>query len=148
VQTTRVLGIRMTLDLLPHINAFLNVTSTILLVVGLSLIRIGERMWHKKVMISAIVVSGLFLVSYLTYHFTAPVFVFSGTGWTVPVYYTILISHVVLATVVSPLVVLTAYRAITGNFERHKKVARLTLPIWLYVTVTGVVIYVILYHVY
>ena len=148
MQTTRVLGIRMTLDLLPHINAFLNVTSTILLVVGLSLIRIGERMWHKKVMISAIVVSGLFLVSYLTYHFTAPVFVFSGTGWTVPVYYTILISHVVLATVVSPLVVLTAYRAITGNFERHKKVARLTLPIWLYVTVTGVVIYVILYHVY
>jgi len=138
----------MTLELLPHINAFLNLVSTILLLVGLSLIRMGERTRHRKVMILAMVVSVFFLIGYLTYHFTAPVFVFPGSGWTVPVYYTILVSHVLLATAVSPLVVFTAYRAFTGNFERHKKVARWTLPIWLYVTVTGVVIYVILYHVY
>ena len=134
--------------ILPHINAALNAASTILIVIGFFLIRNGRRSAHKKVMISAIFVSAVFLVFYLIYHFNAPVFVFPGTGWTIPVYYTILISHVILATVVTPMVGVTAWRALNGSFDRHKAIARWTLPIWLYVTVTGVMIYVTLYHIY
>jgi putative membrane protein len=103
---------------------------------------------HRKVMIAALSVSAIFLVSYLTYHFTAPIFVFPGTGWTVPVYYALLISHVILATLATPMVAVTAYRALKGTFDRHKAIARWTIGVWLYVTVTGVMIYVILYHVY
>ena len=99
-------------------------------------------------MISAMAVSAVFLVCYVIYHFTAPIFVFPGTGWTVSAYYTLLISHVILATIVAPMVATTAWRALNGSFHRHKAIARWTLPIWLYVTVTGVVIYAILYHVY
>ena len=135
-------------DILPHVNAALNTISTILLLVGYALIRQGKRASHKKVMISALIVSGLFLLFYLIYHFTAPIFVFPGTGWTVPAYYTLLISHVILATVVTPLVFVTVWRALHGSFDRHKAIARWTFPVWLYVTVTGVAIYVILYHVY
>jgi len=133
---------------LPHVNAVLNILSTILLVIGFMFIRSGDRELHRKFMISALIVSALFLASYLTYHFTAPIFVFPGTGWTVPVYYALLISHVALSIVVTPLVVITAWQALHGRFDRHKPVARWTLPIWLYVTVTGVIIYAILYHVY
>jgi len=148
-----------TAAVLPHVNAALNTLSTILLVIGLVLIKTRHRELHRKVMLAAIIVSALFLVSYLTYHFTAPIFVFPGTGWTVPVYYAMLISHVILATLVTPLIVMTALRGIRawsaggntyqpGLFDRHMALARWTLPIWLYVTVTGVAIYVILYHVY
>ena len=133
---------------LPHVNGVLNTVATILLVIGFVMIRSGRREVHKKVMISAIVVSAVFLVFYLIYHFTAPIFVFPGTGWTVPTYYALLVSHVVLATIVTPMVAVTVWRALHGSFDRHKAIARWTLPIWLYVTVTGVVIYVILYHVY
>jgi uncharacterized membrane protein YozB (DUF420 family) len=104
-------------------------------------------------------VSAVFLVCYLTYHFTAPVFVFPGRGWVVPVYYTMLISHVVLAMVAAPMVAITAWLAFSAwrnggagaaaaVFNRHRALARWTFPIWLYVTVTGVLIYVTLYHVY
>jgi putative membrane protein len=133
---------------LPHVNAVLNTLSTILLLIGFAFIRSGNREIHRTFMIAAIIVSAIFLASYLTYHFMAPIFVFPGTGWTVPAYYTLLITHVILATVVTPMVMVTAWRALKGNFERHKLIARWTLPIWLYVTVTGVAIYVILYHVY
>ncbi len=135
-------------QILPHVNAALNTLSTILLVIGFVMIRSGRKDAHKKVMISAIAVSALFLVFYLIYHFTAPIFVFPGTGWTVPAYYAMLISHVILATVVTPMVMVTAWRAWHGRFDKHKAIARWTLPIWLYVTVTGVAIYAILYHVY
>ncbi|MGE3334910.1 MAG: DUF420 domain-containing protein [Rhodospirillaceae bacterium] len=137
-----------TATVLPHVNAVLNALSTILLIIGFVLIRSGRREQHRKVMLSALVVSGVFLISYLTYHFTAPTFVFPGTGWTRPVYFGMLISHVVLATIVTPMVVVTAYRALKGTFDRHKAIARWTIGAWLYVTVTGVLIYVILYHVY
>ena len=137
-----------TATVLPHVNAALNALSTVLLVIGFVLIRSGRREQHKKVMISALVVSSVFLVSYLTYHFTAPIFVFPGTGWTVPVYYAMLISHVILATLATPMVAMTAYRALTGSFDRHRAIARWTIGVWLYVTVTGVLIYVVLYHVY
>lgn len=146
-------------SILPHVNAALNATSTVLLVIAFMLIRTGHRAAHRVVMICALVVSSVFLVCYLTYHFTKPVFVFPGHGWIVPVYYTMLISHVVLAVVVTPLVAMAAWRAVaawrqggaaapSAVFDRHRALARWTLPIWLYVTVTGVIIYVTLYHVY
>lgn len=137
-----------TAAVLPHVNAALNSLSTILLLIGFFLIKTGRKEAHRKAMTAAIIVSAIFLVSYLTYHFTAPIFVFPGTGWAVPAYYTLLISHVVLATVVSPLVVLTAWRAFHGQFDRHKAIARWTWPIWMFVTISGVMVYVILYHVY
>lgn len=144
---------------LPHVNAALNALSTVLLIVAYVLIRAGRRSAHRKVMIAALTVSAVFLASYLTYHFTAPVFVFPGRGWVVPVYYAMLISHVVLATAATPLVVMTAWRGVRAwraggasapqeVFARHRAIARWTFPIWLYVTVTGVIIYVTLYHVY
>src|SRR3954469_11323609 len=131
---------------LPHVNAVLNATSTILLLIGFGLIRGGNRALHRKVMLSALIVSSVFLVSYLVYHFTAPVFVYRGPAWSRPVYYALLISHVILATVATPLVAVTAWRALHGTFDRHRAIARWTLPVWLYVTTTGVVIYAILYH--
>jgi len=134
--------------ILPHVNAVLNTLSTILLLIGFAFIRSGNREKHRKFMIAAIIVSAVFLASYLVYHFMAPIFVFPGTGWTVPAYYTLLISHVILATIVTPMVMITAWRGLKGSFDRHKLLARWTLPIWLYVTVTGVAIYAILYHVY
>lgn len=135
-------------DVLPHVNAVLNATSTVLLIAGFALIKAGRRDIHRKVMITALIVSSAFLVCYLVYHFTAPVFVYRGPAWSRPVYYALLVSHVVLATVVTPMVAVTAWRSLHGDFQRHRAIARWTLPIWLYVTVTGVVIYVILYHLY
>ena len=132
--------------ILPHVNAALNATSTILLLGGYACIRAGNRALHRKFMIAAMIVSAVFLVFYLVYHFTAPIFVFPGTGWAVPAYYSLLVSHVILAVVVVPMVAMTAWRALHQELDRHKAIARWTLPIWLYVTVTGVVIYVILYH--
>lgn len=112
------------------------------------MIKSGNKDGHRKVMLAALVVSALFLVSYLTYHFTAPIFVFPGTGWAVPAYYTLLISHVVLATAVTPMVVITVWRALHGQFDRHKMIARWTWPVWMFVTISGVAVYAILYHVY
>lgn len=137
-----------TAALLPHVNAVLNGISTVLLLIGFILIKSGRKEAHRKAMTAAIVVSAIFLVSYLTYHFTAPIFVFPGTGWAVPAYYTLLISHVVLATVVSPMVILTAWRAFHGQFDQHKAIARWTWPVWMFVTISGVAVYAVLYHVY
>ncbi|MEQ8510059.1 MAG: DUF420 domain-containing protein [Rhodospirillaceae bacterium] len=137
-----------TAAVLPHINATLNGISTILLLIGFVLIKMGHKDAHRKAMISAIVVSAVFLVSYLTYHFTAPIFVFPGTGWAVPAYYALLISHVILATVVTPMVVVTAWWALHGQFDKHKRLARWTWPVWIFVTTSGIAVYAILYHVY
>jgi uncharacterized membrane protein YozB (DUF420 family) len=90
--------------------------------------------------------SVLFLIAYLTYHFTQPIVVFRGQGWVRPVYYALMISHVVLAMVVTPMVLLTFVRGLRGRFERHRPLARWTLPLWLYVSVTGIVVYIMLYH--
>ena len=137
-----------TAALLPHVNAVLNSMSVVLLLIGFILIKLGRKEAHRKFMVAAIVVSGIFLVSYLTYHFTAPVFVFPGTGWAVPAYYTLLVSHVVMAMVVVPMVTVTAWRAYHGRFDRHKAIARWTWPVWMFVTTSGVAVYAILYHVY
>ncbi len=132
--------------ILPHVNAVLNSVSTVLLLLGFALIRRGNRGLHRQVMLAALVVSGAFLACYLLYHFTAPVFVYRGPDWSRPVYFAMLVSHVILATVVTPMIAVTAWRSLHGDFARHRAIARWTFPIWLYVTVTGVVIYAILYH--
>ncbi len=133
---------------LPHLNATLNAVTMILLIFGFTMIRMGQKYTHRLMMLAALVVSALFLVSYLVYHFTAPILVFSGANWMRPFYYTIMVTHIVLAIVVTPLAGMSAWHAFRGHYGRHRLLARWTLPVWLYVSVTGVIIYAILYHVY
>jgi uncharacterized membrane protein YozB (DUF420 family) len=133
---------------LPHLNACLNGTSAILLFAGYSFIRSGKVAAHRACQISALVVSILFLASYLTYHYYHGATRFQGTGLARPIYFTILTSHTILAVVIVPLVVITFYRAFRLDFVRHRKIARITLPLWLYVSITGVVVYLMLYHIY
>lgn len=133
---------------LPHVTAFLNAVSLAFLITGFVHIRMGRKDSHRKAMLGAVGASGLFLVFYVVYHFAAPIFVFRGTGMVRPVYYALLISHVVLAAVALPLVALTLLRALKGRFDLHPKIARWTLPLWLYVSITGIVVYLMLYHLY
>jgi uncharacterized membrane protein YozB (DUF420 family) len=133
---------------LPHITAFLNAVSLAFLVTGFVHIRMGRKDSHRKAMLGAVGASALFLAFYVVYHFAAPIFVFRGTGMVRPVYYTLLISHVVLAVVALPLVAVTLMRALKGRFDLHPKIARWTLPLWLYVSITGIVVYLMLYHLY
>lgn len=133
---------------LPSINATLNATSAILLIAGYYHIRQGHQQAHRACMGGAFFVSVLFLVSYLIYHFHTGTTRFSGQGWIRPVYFTLLLSHTILAALVPFLAVLTLSRALRRQFDRHRVIARWTLPIWLYVSVTGVGIYWLLYHVY
>ncbi|MCF7805867.1 MAG: DUF420 domain-containing protein [Candidatus Marinimicrobia bacterium] len=130
---------------LPAVNATLNGISTVLLTVGYILIRQGKWRAHKKVMLAAFGMSALFLISYLIYHANAGSTPFPGEGWIRPVYFTILISHIILAAAIVPMALITLFRALRERFDKHRRIARWTLPIWLYVSVTGVVIYVMLY---
>ena len=125
---------------LPTLNAALNGTSAVLLALGYLFIRRKKVNLHKACMVSAFVISTLFLVSYLTYHYHAGSKPFPGEGWTRPLYFAILISHVILATVTLPLSIVTLARGVRGRFEKHRSIARWALPIWLYVSVTGVVV--------
>ncbi|MEW5729388.1 MAG: DUF420 domain-containing protein [Pseudomonadota bacterium] len=136
-----------TAQILPHVTASLNALALVLLLAGFTLVRRGDRAAHRRFMLAAVGVSGLFLLAYLAYHFTAPIFVFRGQGWLRPAYYTLLVSHVVLAAVAAPLIGLTLWRALTGRIEIHRGLARWTLPLWLYVSASGVLVYVLLYHV-
>ena len=131
---------------LPTLNAALNGTSAVLLTLGYLFIRRKKVNLHKACMVSAFVISTLFLVSYLTYHYHAGSKPFPGEGWTRPLYFSILISHVILATVTLPLSIVTLARGVRGRFEKHRSIARWALPIWLYVSVTGVVVYLMLYR--
>lgn len=133
---------------LPGLNALLNATSAVLLVVGYRFIRRRNIQAHRVCMVSAFAVSVLFLLSYLTYHYYAGTTRFSGQGWVRPVYFTILLSHTILAALVPFLALITLLRALQGQFSRHRQIARWTLPIWLYVSVTGVIVYLMLYHLY
>lgn len=133
---------------LPALNATLNGISALLLITGFILIKQGRRQTHKKVMLTAFGVSVLFLLSYLIYHAYAGSTPFTGQGWVRPIYFFILISHIILAAVIVPLALITLLRALREQFDTHRKIARWTLPLWLYVSVTGVVIYVMLYHLY
>ncbi len=131
---------------LPTVNAVLNGTAAALLLAGYFLIRSGNREAHRRAMTAAFACSILFLVSYLVYHFEVGSVRFQGTGTVRTVYLTILLTHTLLAAVVPFLAVVTLVLARKGRFETHKRLARVTLPIWLYVSVTGVVIYLMLYR--
>lgn len=133
---------------LPAINATLNGLSAFLLSLGFCFIRRKAVTAHKACMLSAFVTSTLFLVSYLLYHAQVGSVPFRGQGWIRPVYFTILISHSVLAAATVPLVLVTLSRALRGRFDRHARIARWTLPVWLYVSVTGVIVYWMLYHLF
>jgi uncharacterized membrane protein YozB (DUF420 family) len=132
----------------PAINATLNGTSAVLLVTAHHMIKRGRMATHRALMLAAVGTSTLFLISYLYYHAHVGSVRFQGHGWSRPVYFTILISHTILAATILPLVIITLTLALKGRFERHRAIARWTYPIWLYVSVTGVVIYVMLYHVF
>jgi putative membrane protein len=131
---------------LPALNAVLNATAAVLLVTAYVLIRQGRREAHKRVMLAAFTVSTLFLISYLTYHALAGVVYYRGTGTIRIVYLTILYTHTVLAVTVPVLAIITLRRGLKGWFARHRKIAVWTLPIWLYVSVTGVIVYLMLYQ--
>jgi len=132
---------------LPIFNAILNGTATILLIVGYILIRQYKTHAHQRVMISAFVVSCLFLVSYLVYHYNVGSVKFDKPGWVRTVYLCILTTHTILAASVPVLAILTLRLALKGKFEKHRALAKWTFPIWLYVSVTGVVVYLLLYQV-
>ena len=129
---------------LPALNALLNSITSILLVVGLIFIKRNRIDWHKRAMFSATFTSALFLVSYITYHHFHGDTKFVAVGTIRPIYFGILISHILLSAIQVPLILSTLYLALTRKFVKHKKIARITFPIWLYVSVTGVVIFIML----
>ena len=134
---------------LPTLNALLNGLASTFLIIGFVFIRRKMIPQHRAMMIAAFVTSGLFLVSYLTYHFSAHLITrFQGEGVARTLYFAILISHSVLAVAVPPMAFITLFRGLKMKVEKHRALARWTLPIWLYVSVTGVAVYFMLYHIY
>ncbi len=131
---------------LPHWNAFLNGTSAVLLMAGFIFIRRKNVRMHRRLMLAGLAASVLFLVSYLVYHAQVGSVRFRGQGWIRPLYFAVLLSHTLLAAAVVPLALITVWQALAGRFERHRRIARWTLPIWVYVSVTGVAVYLMLYH--
>ena len=138
----------MTVRDLPALNAGLNATATVLLFVGWRFILRGEKDAHLRCMVAAFAVSVAFLACYLVYHAAVGSVPFPGTGLARTAYLTMLATHVVLAAIVPPLALITLWRAYRGEFDRHRWIARITFPIWMYVSVTGVVVYVVLYWIY
>lgn len=134
------------IGILPSVNAALNFTAAVLLIWGYTLIKRKRIETHRKVMTAAFVVSCLFLAGYLTYHFEAGVVRFQRTGAIRAIYLSILGTHTVLAAAVPVLAIITLSRGLGGRYSKHRQIARWTLPIWLYVSVTGVVVYAMLYH--
>jgi uncharacterized membrane protein YozB (DUF420 family) len=140
----------MSISFLPTLNAVLNATSGILIVCGFLMIRRRRIAAHRACMLGAVTASSLFLVSYVVYHvgFGKGVTRFAGAGLSRTVYLSILISHTILAMVIVPLVIVTLRRAFRSDFRLHRRIAKWTFPIWLYVSVTGVIVYLMLYHLY
>ena len=136
------------LSIFPPVNATLNGVSAVLLVTGRAMIRRKKVRQHRACMIAAVVTSTLFLVSYLYYHAHVGAVHFPGTGWPKVLYFSILISHTILAATVPPLVLITLTHGLRSRFDRHRRIARWTYPIWLYVSVTGVLVYLMLYQIY
>lgn len=131
---------------LPAVNATLNATSAMLLVTGLYFIKQRNREAHRRAMLAALGVSVAFLACYLVYHYNVGSVKYQRQDWTRPLYFAILISHTVLAAAVPVLAIITLRRAWKGDFARHRRIARVTLPVWLYVSVTGVIVYWMLYR--
>lgn len=133
---------------LPALNAALNATSGLLLILGFIFIRQRAIKAHTICMVTACLTSTLFLISYLTYHYYHGSTRFQGQGFIRWVYFGILLTHTILAVVITPLAIITFFQGLLGRFQKHVKIARITFPLWLYVSVTGVVIYLMLYHFY
>ena len=132
----------------PALNATLNGLSGVFLLLGYRQVRAGRIQAHKKCMLGAFASSIVFLISYVIYHLQVGSVPFQGQGWIRPVYFTLLLTHTILAAAVVPLALITLSRGLRGNIERHRAIARWALPIWLYVSVTGVIVYILLYHLY
>jgi putative membrane protein len=133
----------------PTLNATLNATSALLLAGGYAAIRAGKMQVHKRFMVSAFWVSAVFLVSYVIYHLRVKqVVLFQGQGWIRPVYFALLLSHTILAIVIVPMILVTLRRAWMQKFDKHRVIARWTLPLWFYVSVTGVIVYLMVYQIY
>jgi putative membrane protein len=137
-----------TLADLPALNATLNSLSALFLLTGYVLIRQKRQAAHRNCMIGALICSTLFLTFYLIYHYNAGRTVFKDPAWFRPIYLTLLLTHTVLAVVIVPMVIITVSRALKRNYELHKRIARWTWPLWMYVSVTGVVIYLLLYQIF
>ena len=133
---------------LPHLNAILNALAACFLIGGFIFIKTGNRDAHRLCMIIALIISSLFLISYIVHRFYVPIFVFQGDGGVRIFYYILLISHVVLAIAIVPLIAVTALRALRKKFTAHKNIAKWTWPIWMYVSVSGIVVYLMLYQLY
>lgn len=133
---------------LPALNATLNAVASMFLIAGYALIRSGRRDAHRRCMLAALTTSALFLISYVVYHANAGSVRFQGTGAIRVVYFAVLVPHVILATTILPLALVTTARGLRGEYGRHVRIARWTLPVWLYVSVTGVIVYAMLYHLY
>lgn len=138
----------MSLSDLPAVNATLNLCSAILLIIGYTFIRQGKQRAHRNCMIAALCTSTVFLCSYLIYHYNVGHTRFVNPEWFRPYYLALLLTHLVLAIAIVPLVLITFTLAIKGRYESHKKIARWTWPIWIYVSVTGVIIYFLLYQIF
>lgn len=138
----------MLLIAIPTLNALLNATSALLILAGYILIRQKQQAAHRACMVMALGTSTAFLISYLIYHYSHGATPFPGQGIVRTVYFTILISHTILAVVVVPIILATFYRAFRADFKQHRRIAKITLPIWFYVSVTGVVVYLMLYQMY
>jgi putative membrane protein len=137
----------MTIQDLPAVNASLNALATVFLTLGYIFIKQEKKTAHRNCMVAAFSTSVIFLASYLYYHFNAVGMTkFTGQGWVRPVYFIILITHIILAVVIVPLILMTLSRAIKQRFELHRKIARITWPLWMYVSVTGVIVYLMLYQ--
>ncbi|SPF48241.1 Uncharacterized membrane protein YozB (fragment) [Candidatus Sulfotelmatobacter kueseliae] len=130
----------------PALNATLNGTSAVLLLTGRALIARGRIAAHRACMIAAVIASALFLGCYLFFHFKVGNILFLGQGWSRPVYFTILISHVTLAILIVPLAIVTLRRGLKARYDKHRAIARWTWPLWMYVSVTGVIVYFMLYQ--
>ncbi|HYX27222.1 MAG TPA: DUF420 domain-containing protein [Pyrinomonadaceae bacterium] len=135
-------------SILPHLNATLNASSFLLLASGYYFIRRGHVQAHRRCQLSALAASVLFLISYIVYHAHHGTTRFAGQGIARPIYFTILTTHTVMAVVIVPFVIVTLRRALRGDFLRHRAIARWTLPMWMYVSITGVIVYLMLYHLY
>ncbi len=139
---------------LPHLNATLNSISALLLITGFIFIRKKNIAAHKRCMLAAFVTSTIFLICYITYHTLLVYYLgqgptrFRGVGWIRPVYFTILLTHTVLAVAITPMVLITLVQGLRERFDRHRRIARWTFPAWLYVSVTGVMVYLFLYQLY
>jgi putative membrane protein len=136
----------LTVENLPEVNATLNGICTVLLVAGMVFIKRERKRAHMICMIAALMVSAVFLGCYLFYHYHVGSVKFTHEGMARPIYFVILISHILLAMVLAPMVIVTVVPAIRGRFDRHRKIARWTWPVWMYVSITGVIVYLMLYQ--